>query len=70
MKFYLLMKSKLLIRTVVVLLRLAENEFFFSAYQYENANICWHFSFLSAEKITCTAAELSKKKVLINLETR
>ena len=59
MKFYLLMKSKLLIRTVGFLLSLAENEIF-SAYEYEHLLA---FSFLSAEKIACLA-ELSTKKDL------
>ena len=42
MKFYLLMNSKLQISTVVFLLNLAEYVIF-SAYEYENANISWHF---------------------------
>ena len=32
----------------------------FSANKYENANHCWHFSYLLAEKISCSA-ELSMK---------
>ena len=42
MKFYLLINSKLQISTVVFLLSLAECEIF-HAYEYENANISWHF---------------------------
>ena len=42
MKFYLLINRKLLITTVVCLLILAQYEIF-SAYEYENADISWHF---------------------------
>ena len=42
MKFYLLINTKLLISTVVLLLSLAECKTFY-AYEYENANISWHF---------------------------
>ena len=45
--------SKLLIRTVVFVLNLAQYETF-SAYKYENAN-SWHFLYLAAEKILCSA---------------
>ena len=50
MKFYLLIKGKLLVSTVVFLLSLAE-DVIFSAYQYENANISWHFHIYQQRKL-------------------
>ena len=58
MKIVLLINLKLLTTTNCFLLNIAEHENF-SANEYENAN----YSYLSAEKILCSA-ELSMKTVL------
>ena len=76
MKIVLLINLKLLTIPNSFLLNIAEHEIF-SANKYENANNSWHFhiylqrkfhaqlafSYLLAEKISCSA-ELSMKKVL------
>ena len=56
MKIYLLINMKMLF-AISILLNIAEHENF-SANKYENAN----FSYLLAEKISCSA-EFSMKKV-------
>ena len=67
MEFYLLINSKLLISTVIFLLSLAEYEIF-SAYEYENANISWHFHIYQQRKFH---AQLSwARKKFYNLGTR
>ena len=70
MKFDLLINLISLTNANSFLLSIAGHEIF-SANKYENANYCWHFhiyeqrnlafSYLSAEKISCSA-ELSMKK--------
>ena len=62
MKFFMLINLNLLTIANSFLLNIAEHENF-SAKKYENANYCWHFHILLAEKISCSA-ELSMKKVL------
>ena len=57
--FVLLINLKLLTIAKSFLLNLAEHENF-SANKYENANYCWHFSYLLAEKISCSAEEHEK----------
>ena len=46
-----------------VLLNITEHETF-SANKHENANYCWHFSYLLTEKNSCSA-ELNMKKSFI-----
>ena len=62
MKFVLLINLKLLTIASSFLLNMAEHENV-SANKDENANYCWTFSYLLAEKLSCSA-HLSMKKVL------
>ena len=62
MKFVLLIKLKLQTIANSFLLNKDEHENF-SANKYENAKCCLAFSYLLAEKISCSD-ELSMKKVL------
>ena len=61
-EFVLLITFKLLQIAKSSLHKIAEHEDF-SANKYENANYCWHFFYLLAEKLSCSA-ELGVKKVL------
>ena len=61
-KFVQLINLKLLTIANSFLLNIAEHENK-SADKYENANYCWHFLYLLAEKISCSA-ELRMKIVL------
>ena len=63
MNFVLLITFKLLTIANSFLLNIAEHGNL-SANKYENANYCWHFHILLAEKISCLA-ELSMKKSFI-----
>ena len=68
MKFFMLINLKLLTIAISYLLNLAEQENF-SANKYENANyfqLLLAFSYLLAEKISCSA-EWSMKKKFYNL---
>ena len=55
-------KSQITNNSIFFLENIAEHENF-SANKYENANYCWHFHILLAERFSCSA-ELSMKKVL------
>ena len=65
MKFYLLLNSKLLICTVVFMLSLAECELFY-AYEFENANISWHFYIYQQRKFQLRWFEHEIFYLLIN----
>ena len=55
-----------MISTVVFLFSLAKCEIF-NAYEYENANISWHFHIYQQKKKSCSAG-LSTKKSFITSE--
>ena len=60
MKFYQQINSKLLEGTVVFLLSLVEWEIFY-AYEYENANISWHFPIYQQRKFHAQLSWAQKK---------
>ena len=62
MKFFMLIDLKILTIANSFLLNIAKHDIF-SANKYEKAKLLLAFSYLLAEKISCSA-ELSMKKVL------
>ena len=64
LQFYLPINSKLLTRTVVFVLNLAQYEAF-SAYKYENADFSWHFYIYQQRKFYAQLS-LDWKQVLLS----
>ena len=63
MTFYLLINTKMLISTAVFLLSLAECEIF-NTYEYENANISWHFYIYQLRKFQLSTNILADSLVI------